>query len=68
VPFYLETFIGTFVLIVAVGAYDLVTRRRLHPAYVGAAGWIFANEAIATWLYYQAWWLSAVKAMTGHGA
>jgi len=66
--FYFEAFIGTFVLVLAVGAYDLVTRGRLHPAYVGAALWIFGNETLATWLYYQPFWLRAVKAMTGHGA
>ena len=64
--FYVETFIGTFVLMLAVGAYDLVTRGRLHPAYVGAVAWIFANEGLATWLYYQPFWLHAVKVMTGH--
>jgi len=68
VPFYFSTFIGTLLLVLAVGAYDLATRRRLHPAYVGAALWIFANEAVATWLFYQPFWLRSMKAMTGHGA
>jgi len=68
VPFYVSAFIGTFLLVVAVGAYDLVTRRRLHPAYVGAALWIFANEALADWLFYQPFWLAWMKALTGHGA
>lgn len=67
-PFYFSTFIGTFVLVLTVGAYDLATRRRLHPAYVCAAMWIFANEALATWLYYQPFWLRAMKVMTGHVA
>ena len=68
VPFYVATYVGTLLLVVAVGAYDLATRRRLHPAYVGAALWIFANEAVATWLFYQPFWLRSMKAMTGHGA
>lgn len=67
VPFYFSTFIGTFVLVLAVGAYDLATRGRLHPAYVASVLWIFANEVVATWLFYQPFWLSAMKAMTGHG-
>ena len=67
-PFYFEAFVGTFVLVLAVGAYDLATRGRLHPAYVVAALWIFANEAFATWLYYQPFWLHTVKMMTGHQA
>jgi hypothetical protein len=32
VGFYVSTYIGTFLLVIAVGAYDLATRRRLHPA------------------------------------
>jgi uncharacterized membrane protein YozB (DUF420 family) len=66
VPFYISTYIGTVVLVVAVGIYDLATRRRLHPAYVAAALWIFANEALADWLFHQPFWLAAMKQMTGH--
>jgi hypothetical protein len=66
VPFYFSTYIGTLVLVIAVGAYDLATRRRLHPAYIAAALWIFANEALATWLFYQPFRLTAMKRMTGH--
>ncbi len=66
VPFYFSTYIGTLVLVIAVGAYDLATRRRLHPAYIAAALWIFANEALATWLFYQPFWLAWMKAATGH--
>jgi hypothetical protein len=68
VPFYIATYIGTCLLVLAVGTYDLVTRRRLHPAYVAAALWIFANEALADWLYHQPFWLAAMKQMTGHPA
>jgi uncharacterized membrane protein YozB (DUF420 family) len=67
-PFYVSTYIGTFVLVVAVGGYDLATRRRLHPAYVAAALWIFANEAVADWLFHEPFWLAAMKQMTGHAA
>ena len=66
VPFYFSAYIGAFALVLAMGAYDLATRRRLHPVYIAAALWIFANEALATWLYYQPFWLALVKAMTGH--
>jgi uncharacterized membrane protein YozB (DUF420 family) len=65
-PFYVSTYIGTFALVIAVGAYDLATRRRLHPAYVAAALWIFANQALADWLFHQPFWLNAMKQMTGH--
>jgi len=66
VPFYFSTYLGTLMLVIAVGAYDLATRRRLHPAYIAAALWIFANEALADWLFHQTWWLASMKAMTGH--
>lgn len=65
-PYFVSTYIGTIVLVIAVGIYDLVTRGRLHPAYVAAALWIFANEAAATWLFYQPFWLVWMKALTGH--
>jgi uncharacterized membrane protein YozB (DUF420 family) len=66
--FYISTYIGTLLLVIAVGVYDLATRRRLHPAYVAAALWIFANEALADWLFHQPFWLASMKAMTGHAA
>jgi uncharacterized membrane protein YozB (DUF420 family) len=64
--FYISTYVGTFLLVIAIGAYDLATRRRLHPAYVAAALWIFANQALADWLFHQPFWLAAMKQMTGH--
>lgn len=66
VGFYVSTYIGTLLLVIAVGIYDLATRRRLHPAYIAAALWIFANEALADWLFHQPFWLAAMKQMTGH--
>lgn len=65
-PFFISTYIGTLLLVLAVGAYDLATRRRLHPAYIAAALWIFANEVLADWLFQQSFWLTAMKQMTGH--
>lgn len=64
--FYFATYVGTLLLVLAVGAYDYATRRRLHPAYVAAALWIFANELVADWLYHQQWWLEAMKRATRH--
>lgn len=66
VGFYISTYIGTLLLVLAVGVYDLATRRRLHPAYIAAVAWIFANEAVADWLFHQHFWLVAMKQMTGH--
>ena len=66
VPFYVATYVGTVVLVIAVGAYDVATRRRLHPAYVAGALWILANEVATTWVFHQPWWLHVARAITGH--
>jgi len=65
-PYIVETYVGTILLIVAIGVYDMTTRRRLHPVYVVSAIWILANEAIAAWLYYQPGWLSFTKHLVGY--
>lgn len=65
-PYYIETYSGTLTLMLAVGAYDLWTRGRPHPAWIAAFGWILANTALATWLFYQPFWLNWMRALTGH--
>ena len=65
-PFMVETYAGTLVLMLGLGAYDLVTRRRLHPTYVLAFSWCIANQAVATWLYYQTWWSESTTHLVGH--
>lgn len=53
-------FAGTYaandVLILALGAYDLVTRRRLHPAWVIGASYLFLSQFIANTLLHNAAW------------
>lgn len=68
VPMYFATYAGTLMLIAAVGAYDWVTRRRLHPAFIASVLWILANEAVATWLFHEPFWLASMKMLTGHHA
>ena len=64
--FFVSTYIGTWALMAAVGAYDFATRRRLHPVYIYACLWIFANEAVAGWLFYEPFWLGWMKTLTNH--
>ena len=54
--FFVAFNLGGDIPILLLGAYDLVTRRRLHPAYVLGAGWILANELAAAWLYFSPAW------------
>ena len=65
-PYIIETYIGTIGLVFVIGAYDLMTRKRLHQAYIWAALWIFANEFNAAWLFYQPGWLAFIKHLIGH--
>ena len=44
------------VLILMLGAYDLITRRRLHPAWVAGASYIFLSQFTATALLENAAW------------
>jgi hypothetical protein len=44
------------IAIALLGVYDLMTRGRLHPAYVLGAGWILVNELAATWLFFSPGW------------
>ena len=40
-------------MIGAIGVYDLVTRKRLHPAFGVGASVIVTTQLLATWLYFQ---------------
>ncbi|QJU58662.1 hypothetical protein HL653_13605 [Sphingomonas sp. AP4-R1] len=55
-PFWLNLvggYGGNDVGIVALGLYDLVTRRRLNGAYVGGVAFLAAIQLIAVWAYLE---------------
>jgi uncharacterized membrane protein YozB (DUF420 family) len=56
---------GSDVLIAGLGAYDLVTRRRLHPAYLAGVAWALANQLLAVALYFSAPWKPIALALIG---
>ena len=60
-----EMYLSDLVLIAALGLYDLITRRRLHPAYVFAAVWGLGFELIAVELYVSPWWKPVATALVG---
>jgi hypothetical protein len=60
---YIELFLPTALLILGIGAYDLVTRRRLHPAYVAGAALIWTGQWTATWFYHDAAWKTAATSV-----
>jgi uncharacterized membrane protein len=47
---------GTTALFLGIGLYDLVTRRRLHPAYLAGLVWVLAMELTALSLYATPAW------------
>jgi hypothetical protein len=59
-------YVGNDLLILAIGAYDLVTRRRLHPAYAAGAAWIFVSQLIAVWLFFSPWWRTVAVKLIGY--
>jgi uncharacterized membrane protein YozB (DUF420 family) len=65
-PFLAELYLVNDVLILGMGAYDLLTRKRLHPAYVAAVTWIFALQLTAAFLYQAPTWKPVAVALIGH--
>jgi hypothetical protein len=63
---YLSAYLGTDLLVLGLGAYDLVTRRRLHPAYIAGAGWLLLVELTGNWLYVTPAWKPIALHLLGH--
>ncbi len=53
-------------LALAIGAYDLVTRRRLLPAYIAGLILTLAMQLLAGWLYHFPPWLPFTRHLLGH--
>jgi len=57
-PDYLGLFGATAALIVGIGVYDLITRRRLYPAYAAGAAWGLTGQLTAVILYFNPAWIA----------
>lgn len=66
-PFFMFQSFWPMLLMLAVGAYDLITRKRLHPVYLPALGWWLLFNLLECYLYYSPEWLQLCKRMIGHG-
>ena len=58
-------YMSDVVLILAMGAYDLMTRGRLLKAYVAAAAWAMSVQVTAVWLYFSPWWREVAVGIIG---
>lgn len=63
---WLADYLGVSLLVIGLGVYDFVTRRRLHPAYLLGAIWILSWQVIAKWLYVSPWWKVVSLHLLGH--
>ena len=65
-PSYAGLYLSTDILILGFGAYDWITRRRLHPAYMIGATWIFALELTENFLDLSPAWKPIALKLIGH--
>jgi hypothetical protein len=61
-----ELYLSNLLLVLALGSYDLLTRRRLHPAFAWGASFGLSMELVAVWLYGSAWWKPVATALIGY--
>ncbi|HEX3701249.1 MAG TPA: hypothetical protein VHV27_11315 [Phenylobacterium sp.] len=61
--FWAVAYLGPALLMVGVGAYDLATRGRLHPAYLAGVAYAVALQMTAVTLYHNAAWSAVAAAL-----
>ena len=59
-------YLGVALLILALGAFDLATRRRLHPAFVIGAIAIWSLGLLSIYVRYAPWWRPISMNLIGH--
>ncbi|WP_374345730.1 hypothetical protein [Phenylobacterium sp.] len=65
-PTWASLYLPNVVLVLAFGAYELAAHRRLHPAYLAAAGLTFSLQIMATALLLSPAWASFSLKLIGH--
>jgi len=64
--FWLTDYFMTIVLMLGVGIYDLITRKRLHPAYVGALVFCLTTQLLSAWAFHLHAWRAFTVQLVGH--
>ncbi|CAM0998611.1 hypothetical protein EJMOOK_08090 [Rhodanobacter sp. Root179] len=59
-------YLGSDLLMLGLGAYDLLTRGRLHSAYIAGLAWVLLLQATALSLLPNAAWKALTLHMIGH--
>jgi hypothetical protein len=63
---YFHLYLGSDLLMLGLGAYDLVTRRSLHPAYIAAALWMITPQLTGHAGLYSPGWKAVSLHLIGH--
>lgn len=66
-PTYARIYLPCGLLMLGIGGYDLITRKRLQPVYVAAIGWIFVLQLTAVTLNRSPLWKPLALQLIGHG-
>lgn len=62
---WLQDYVSDFLLVAIFAAYDLITRGRLHSAFVAGAIFGLAVEVLAVWAYVSPWWKPVATHLIG---
>ena len=60
-----QLYLSDFLLVLLLGAYDLIARRRLYRPYVLGALWGLGLEFAAIWMYVSPWWKPVATVLIG---
>ena len=60
-----QLYLSDFLLVAMLGAYDLISRRRVYSAYVFGAVWGLGVECVAVWMYLSPWWKPVATVLIG---
>jgi hypothetical protein len=61
-----QLYFGGDLLVIGVGLYDWLTRKRLHPAYIAGAAWTAAVQLTAISVYMAPGWAPVAARLLGH--
>ena len=64
-PFFVQNYFAEVILVGALIAFDLITRRKLHPAVAAAIVFGFANEVVASIVYNLPAWTPIATRIIG---
>jgi hypothetical protein len=63
---FADLYLGSDILMLGLGVYDLATRGRLHPAYVAGIVWMIALQFTAFTLLTNPTWKALSLHLIGH--